>query len=355
MIKRLAMGWLCLLALSAISVQAQGVDYQQILQNITDTVIIPNNQTFYDSSLILESTTQAFSENPTLDTLIEVQDAWKATMLAWQPVSVIGFREVMQYNNRVNKAPTKTKFIEDFIGGDKVLDVDFIGSIGSNSVGLPAMEYLLFSPDGDNQAMLNALTGETRRMQYLVALSQGLQVTAGELRLFWLPEGGNYAQIFVNAENDGGDVQASMNALANEIVATLEVMAKVRVGTPLGVDSENPRPQEAESYLSGLSFASMQATLTTVQAMFNGKDGVGFDDYLAEIAQETLASDINAQFDATIASMATISLPLSQAVMDSSSDVRAVYDNIKVLIRYFKADIAQQMGITITFNDADGD
>jgi uncharacterized protein len=355
MVKRLAMVCMCLLALSAMSIQAQGVDYQQILQNITDTVIIPNNQAFYDSTVLLESTTLAFSESPTVETLTALQDAWKATALAWQPVSVIGFREVMQYNNRVNKAPTKIKFIEGFIADDQVLDADFIASIGSNSVGLPAMEYLVFSPNGDNQAMLTALTGEPRRMQYLVALSQGLRVTADELRLFWLPEGGNYAQIFVNAENDGGDVQASMNALTNEIVATLEVMAKVRLGTPLGVDSENPRPQEAEAYVSGLSFAFMQTSLTTVQAMFNGKDGVGFDDYLAEMGQATLANNINAQFDTTITGMGAMPISLSQAVVDDAPSVKAIYDDVKVLIRYFKADIAQQMGITITFNDADGD
>ena len=110
----------------------------------------------------------------------------------------------MVLHNQIAKPPADSEFIDDVLARQLTgLDNDFIEAIGSPAKGLPAIEYLIFAPDGDNDAALARLTSNPSRMEYLVSATQNLHNKAQEVQAYWLAEGNDYANNFINADGEG--------------------------------------------------------------------------------------------------------------------------------------------------------
>ncbi len=343
---------LVILALVSVlrAVSAQDFSRRAMLENITNNIILPSNDALLESIAILQTAVVAFQADPSEDALVTMQDAWKASLLAWQPASLVGLRDVMSIHYRIFKWPTKEEFIEKFIAGEDILDARFAVGQGSNSVGLPAMEYLIFHPDG-NEAVLDTFVESPRRADYLMALADDLVSNATQLQQYWQVQ----APYFAALDGDGSSLSSGVSVVTNELLANLEGQAKVRIGVPLGIDDGDPRPMESVSRRSEMSIPQIRANIVASQRLFNGGDGLGLDDYLASIGQDDLIVTINSIFDDMIANLDLVTLPLEQAVVDEHEQVLAVYDCYKDVVRYMKADMTQQLGISVAFNESDGD
>ncbi|MEM7738970.1 MAG: imelysin family protein, partial [Deinococcota bacterium] len=185
-------------------------------------------------------------------------------------------------------------------------------------------------------------------------------IEATRLRDFWLPEGGDYTSRFVAAEDASGSVKDSLNVLVNELIANLEQLAKDELGVPLGNDNGGePQPELAQGYLSGNSLELTRSKLEGIQlALYNNQaDGqLGLDDYLNFLmADDQLATQLADGFAAAFEAIDVIDISLAQAVYDEPAKVEAVYDAVRDLVVLTKVDMANQLGITVTFSDSDGD
>lgn len=159
---------------------------------------------------------------------------------------------------------------------------------------------------------------------------------------------------------DGGELQGSMNMLFNQMVADLEEIVTSRLGKPAGKRSNGAvRPDLVESLYAQQSLPRINATLAEMQVIFNGNDAAGFDDYLdyldAEYENGRLSDAINAQFDVTIAALKALDQPLATSVESDLPAVETAIDEVNQLLVLFKADMANHLGVTLTFNDNDGD
>lgn len=68
-----------------------------------------------------------------------------------------------------------------------------------------------------------------------------------------------------------------------------------------------------------------------------------------------LSAEVDEQFERTIAALEAIDQPLAVAVIEEPATVEAAYTEAKALVVLLKADMANHLGITITFSDNDGD
>ena len=59
--------------------------------------------------------------------------------------------------------------------------------------------------------------------------------------------------------------------------------------------------------------------------------------------------------DNTLAALRAIDPPLSRAVTEAPDTVQTAYDEARFLVVLLKSDMGNQMGVTVTFNDTDGD
>ena len=348
------------------SLVPSGFDRLVMLENVTNQLILPGHEALVQALRELETAVVAFAGAPDPARLDAVQDAWLAANLA--RMALLPYRlgpvDDSLLHNRLDNRPPRTAFIDDeILAGDAPIDVAYIDSIGSSSVGLGAMEYLLFDPAGGDAAVLEAFTGAEhagRRRELLAALAQAATPKGEALLRIWSADGDNYAQAFIAADMDGGEYQGSMNMLANQIIADVEDIVGSRLGKPLGKRTNGEiRPDLVEAPSSGASLPRIIATLESEKAAFTGGDGPGLDDYLdfigATYGEEPLSQVIVSQFDAALAALRAIDGPLETAVQSNPAQVESAYDETLSLLTLLKADMVNQLGLTLTFNDNDGD
>jgi len=130
-----------------------GFDRRAMLQNITTGLILPGHEALSASLNELQTAVEVFAGDPNPTTLTAAQDAWLAANLARMAVRAyrIGPVDDSLLHNRLDNRPPRTPFIDDeILAGTMDITPEYIESIGLSSVGLGAMEYLLFDPaNGD--------------------------------------------------------------------------------------------------------------------------------------------------------------------------------------------------------------
>ncbi|MCB9078570.1 MAG: imelysin family protein [Anaerolineaceae bacterium] len=357
---------------TAETVIGSGFDRHELLVNMADNVIMPLLKDFGEQAAALEDAAHQFRDDPTEADLEDVQQAWQQAALGWNRLVFFelgSFRKsngdlvsFMELYNKIDKWPTNVDFIEKFIAEQEAIDEPLIDANGSTTKGLPAIEYLIFNPAGNAQ-VVSSFTDDPagqKRMQYLVAAAENLNHKAEDLFNIWAAEGDNYAGNFINADADSGEQQQLLSLLVNQMTAGLEDIVKRKIGHPLGKTSQaGVRPELVEAELSGLSGQLLHSNFEGLATVFNGGQQLGFDDYLdylgAEYEGQPLSKVINAQIETTQAALKAIDGPLHQAMAHQPDQVELVYNEARKLIVLIKADMANHLAVTMTFNDSDGD
>lgn len=345
---------------------SDGFDRRAMLESITNGQILPGHEALLTSLNELQTAVEAFAADPNPTTLDATQAAWLNANLARMAVLPyrIGPVDESLLHNRLDNRPPRTQFIDDnILVGTMDITPELIESIGSSSVGLGAMEYLLFDPVDGDAAVMAAFTEAAdaeRRRAYLVALAGAMPPKAEGLLRIWSADGENYAQAFIEADMDGGELQGSFNMLANQIINDVEEIVASRLGKPMGKRTNGVvRPDLVDAVYSGASLPRIIATLKAERGAFTGGDGLGFDDYLdflgATYGERPLSEAIVIQFDSAIAALEAIDEPLETAVSNNPAQLEIAYGAVRDLLAMLKADMVNHLGLTLTFNDNDGD
>ncbi len=333
-----------------------GFDRRGMLENTVTESIMPLHEAFIIETELLEQAAYDFRDDPTAETLTQLQTQWRSTAEAWAKAEHLGFRFTMIIHNQIKKWPINTNFIEKFITEvDTPINETFIESIGSTSKGLTAIEYLIFDPNLTNEEITEKLVSEPRRMAYMVSLTENLDNKSQQLLSMWSAEGDNQAQAFIEADFSNNNIQGSVSMLANEMIVVVENVANNKINFPLTGIQGNPEPDAVESPFGQHTVPLLINNLRGLQLTFN----VGLADYLdfleAGDRPQPLSTAINEQIEVTIAALEAISPNLQTAVTEDPETVQQAFNEAKKLIVLFKADMANQLGITITFSDNDGD
>jgi predicted lipoprotein len=338
-----------------------GFDRGAMLGQIVDAVILPGNAALTAAAGSLDAAARAFAASPSQETLAAVRSEWYATEIAWKRVEMYQFPGMLLIHNAIETRPARVPFIEGLVdsASDSTaaapLDPARIESLGSTSKGLGAIEYLIFESPQHESPILEAFQ-EPARGELLVALTGNLAAKTAELQRFWTSEGQNYGQAFRENDSEGADIQSSISLLANRLIEMYEMVMQRKFGVPMGRTTDGvPDPESVESPLTGRSLDLLVANLESVLRTFD----TGLDDYVAYIQdappEESLAADIHAQFARVFEALGRIGAPLEVAVVEDPAAVAAAYEEMRPLLVYLKTDMAAQLGITVTFSDADGD
>ncbi|MDN5211518.1 imelysin family protein [Fulvivirgaceae bacterium BMA12] len=336
-------------------------DRVALLNNIGKNIILPNYQSFYQETSNLKDAAMDFAANPSAQLLTGLQTNWKAATLAWKNAEVIDLGPIDQLalKTSIDNWPTNTIAIGEALTTTKTIDNAYITSLGSSSKGLPAIEYLIFDPEGGNQTVLDAMATSTNRLDYLVALCENLHSLAKQLFEAWDPASDNYLNTFMQA--DGKDIGSSINMLANNVIFLAEIVKNEKIGVPLGKKSLGELlPKNAEAWRSQSSLSFILENLKALKSIYKGADGEGFDDYLNHInarylQDESLSQVIDTQFDSAIEATEAISLPLTDALTQEKDKVELAFEKAQQLVILLKTDMMSSLGLLVTFSDNDGD
>lgn len=364
---------LLLLALAATAC-SPGIDGErQVLVDTVDFAILPLHAEFVTASRSFDARVGDFCGVPDVGNLRLAQDAWRRAMEAWQRVQTVRFGPVTDDNQawKVQFWPDPNNLVrskvEGLIGGGEALTPERLESASVVAQGLSAAEYLLFDAEGGAlERYANERDADAARRCGLLQLVAGHTVGVADfLQQGWLPGQGGYAVTFANPGDDNpaypavADAQA---ALLDSIFAAVEIAKDDKLGEPLGErnDLGIAKPYAVEAWRSRHSLALIEATLDGAHRLYYagepGGDGYGVDDLLRDRDGAALADAIDRQF-AVVMATAPDGLTLFTAVEDAGSaeTLGHWHESLSVLADLLKNEVPGILGVTLGFNERDGD
>ncbi|MES2590641.1 MAG: imelysin family protein [Bacteroidota bacterium] len=334
-----------------------------MLTNIGENLVIPAYSNFKISIDSLYYLNSLFTSSPSSTNLANVQSQFLKAYTYYQWVSTFEFgpgeNELIRAN--FNIFPCDTLQIKNKIAAG---DFNFSSVESFDAKGFPALDFLLYGNDHDNNNVLAQYTTDgnaANRKNYLTAIINELKNKTDLVISGW--NAGNYIATFKN--NTGSDVGGSIGMLVNQLNYDFELLKNAKVGIPLGKKTlGTPMPEKVEALYSTQSLALVTEHLKSIENIYLGRnvlnvDGLGLDDYLVHVNAQHSSGALNdvikATFSSAKAKLALITGPLSQAVITNTTTVDAAYAELQKLVVLLKVDMPSALGVLITYQDNDGD
>jgi predicted lipoprotein len=331
-------------------------DQTAMLTNIGNNVLLSGINNAVTSATTAQVAIAAFAAAPNNGTLTAAQTAWAILAQNWAVVEPFGFGPMQDnlISANTNTWPANPTKIESAITANSNAV-----NVGADTKGLKGLEYLLFDKSGDNVVLTKYTGGNAAaRIAFLNSVAKDVVTQATNLKNAWKS---GYLTTFENAK--GNDVSSSASQLINTLSLFLDQVKNMKVGNPIGmgvkVNDNKAHPELIEYTIAEQSIPAMKANVQAMKAAFDGGSGQGLDDLLnyvkAQKNGQNLSVVVDAQFDDVISKINAINAPYSTAVSSQTQQLQAVFNSLKTLIAYFKVDVANNLGVTITFSDTDGD
>lgn len=338
-----------------------GFDKTGMLTNYADNLIIPAYKLMQQKVAALQTSSDAFIATPSLTTQASLKTAYTEAHLQFERIAGFDF------------GPAETNLLSTFLNFSGGLDYSFTtsgeltgfsvdtatiennissGSYALNTMtrnsyysqGFPALNYLYFG----NNAISKM---DTRRAKYIQDVVARMKTLVDKVANDWTA----YRAEFI--ANTKTNVGSPIGNMVNQLAYQLDILKGPRIGWPFGKQSAGKIFEtKCEAYYAGISVALAVENLSALKKIYNGNaSGKGLSDYIISLKQETLNTDVLAQFDVTIAKLQAIPDPLSNSLVTEATKVDAAYKEVQKLLTLIKTDVASATAVQINFMDNDGD
>ncbi len=324
-------------------------DKQAMLANYADNIIIPAYDSFALQFAVMETDANSFLATPSATTQDALRISFKNTYLRFEHVTACQFGPAedpfIMFTNFVNTFPTNSTAIESNITAGTY---DLQGNLSAEQQGLPALDYLFFSP---NAVTKFADANSANRKKYVQDVMGRIKSLTTSLVNKWKS---GYRDQFIT--NTKADVGSPIGYMVNQFAFEMDALKGPRIGYPFGKQSGGVVfADKCEAYYGGFSAALAVENLTSLKNMYMGGTGSGIDDYLVALKKEQLNADVLNQFDVTLGKLKAIPDPMSAAFTNNATLVNDAYKEVQLLLTLIKTDVASATAVRITYQDSDGD
>jgi predicted lipoprotein len=316
----------------------------------------------------LTGAAQALCTAPDAEALEAAQGAWRVVRVRWKEAEAFYFGPAHDQRARIlfDWPTLKTARVEGLIGGDQPLTAEVLAVLPADAGGMGAAEYVLFG-DGAGADPLAALVDDAsgRRCAYLVGVVGAVSQRAQAIELAWLPQGEGFGDALRRAGAGSVTYKTAREAVSevvNHIIFAVEDAANLTFGVALGLDGAAAfDPTRLPAHRSGHTLAEVEAALRGVRAVYVGQpDGSGVSGWVVP-----RAADVDARVRAALAAAeAAVGLmagttgavkTLPEVLASDRAQVQAAFDALKTLQVVLEAEVSPLLGVSLTFNDNDGD
>ena len=342
------------------AVKEQDFDRQAMLVSLADSVVVPGLENAAAAAADLQTASASLCTNFTAVNLAAAQLAWRNAQHAWAQTAPYRFGPMEDLNTapNVDDWPTSATGIEALVQGSEPLTTEGFDMVGTNKKGLPAVEYLLFVPQG-GLSIVEGFTAVPRRCQALAGMSGNLAARLQAVVTAWQTA---FRQTFTHPEADNPSyptLKAAVDQVVNQQVSMVESIANLRLATPLGLRTGGtPLPEQVENPHAQTAVDTMRAMFEGLQALYCGCSADAGAPSLSAFVQSRnapLNDQMNADMEEIMAMLAAQTAPLATAVVDANSGVDALYQRVRAHKRLWGTEVVATLGVTLTFNDNDGD
>jgi uncharacterized protein len=333
------------------------------LGELGEKTILPTYRDFDTRTGTLATALVELEHMPTEATLATAQAAWRAVREPWgiQEALHIGPSEELHTGAAVDQVPS-TSGIDTLLAGTAPLTEQNVAELGANRKGMMAMEYVLFDSRAGNAAVLERLTAQgdagARRRAYLRALGAVLHTNAVEVRTAWEPDQGNYVAQLASAGTSGSKYATQKEAvdeIVNRLIGSVEV-AELKLSKPLGFETGGTvRPEEEEARRSDNSLADLTHALVGMERLWTGPEGNGGLARVVAATNKNLDTTVRGELAAVRSALESIPPPLRTALLQNRESVEAARAALSNLRATLASEVVANLGVTLKFNDNDGD
>jgi putative iron-regulated protein len=280
---------------------------------------------------LLYQSIASFQSNISDANLITCKQAWRNSRSAWEQSEGFLFGPVSTDNidPRIDTWPVDFARLDSVLNSSGIFTAGYVDSLEDALKGFHPIEYLLFGLNGNKTA--SQFTN--REIEYLIALSQNLQILTASLADNWNPAiAGNYHNVFTTAGN-GSSVYSTQRAAFEEMVNAMagicDEVANGKMAEPFTLQD----PSLEESPFSFNSITDFTNNIRSVENVYLGKyssDGKGIEDL---VRQHNLSLDgaVKSKISYAIAALQNITVPFGQAISQQPTQVQNAIDAINIL------------------------
>lgn len=317
----------------------------------------------------LDAKAKAAAASPGPESEAAVREAWNAAIDQWQqaelfrfgpagPPTTPGGKDLREY---IYSWPLVSRcLVEQTIVSQSYADASFPTVALVNVRGLAAAEYLLFYTGTDNacapSASINssgswAALGEAelaaRKRAYAAVVAADVAARAEQLASAWAPDQGNFAGQLASPGGEGSvysSERMALNAISDSLFYLDTEVKDGKLGRPLGLVEcdEATCPEAIESKYARRSKEHVRNNLLGFRRIALGCDdgeGVGFDDLLATIGAEPVATKLAGGIAGALAAVDAIEEPnLDEALLYDPASVKALHAAIRQITDLLKTD-----------------
>jgi predicted lipoprotein len=319
----------------------------EVLRNLSTRVVAPTYVTLDRTTARLADATAALCAAPDPGHLQAAQRAWDDAWQAWNRTRAFRFGPMTD-----DRTGSDITFMVDSEKIDNVLSssdptapvptTETLRFAGSDTRGLQAVQYLLFDRDAT----------ETRACAYAASAAALTAEAAHTTRLAWTDGADGDApfgrQLAVPGTGKYDNGQAAVEDLVNGLAMALTEATRENAAAETTPADERESVGEHGGTRLHDFFWSIRASYFGTP---RGTDGAGIDDLVAAVSPTAdervrdLIERSSAAVDALPASLADASKP----------ELRTAYRLVRNAGTIVRAEVASELGVTLSLGDADGD
>jgi predicted lipoprotein len=317
-----------------------------VLATLADEVIVPSYDALVASLDSLGDDLDALCRAPSAAALEAARAGWRDVATAWRATRASGVGPAMDH--RFTAAVgflARADAIDELLAGTAPVDVAGLDAAGAAVKGISALEIGLFGPGSEPLAD----PGDPRRCTYLASVAALATEAATDVRDAWT---GGYRDTFVAGMD--GDPQSSVDALVNELIFRVSELDDQGLRALVEASSPDELTANRSDGPAAFHLAELRATLAGAAALL-GED-VDAGRLLALLA--TRSDDTVTRLRDAAASAVERVDGLPDAVTEAMGDPAAVtraHEAVAALKVLLATEVASELGVTISFSDADGD
>lgn len=337
--------------------ESETFDKSELLINYADNIIIPAYNDYKIKVDSLDIAVSGFLANKTLTNLTSLKTHFVGAYISYQSISTFEFgpAELVYHRTNCNTFPCDTAQIKNNI---QVGTYDLNAANNIDAKAYPALDFLLYGKGKTEQQIVDDFSVDvsaTNRCTYLSTIVAELKTKVTSIVSQW---NSSYRASFISS--NGSDIGSSVGLLVNQLNQDLEIAKNYRVGIPAGKKTLGVvLPEKCEAYYSKSSLLLLRKHVASLEKIYLGNTGKGFDDYLSHLNAEYNGGSLNAtitnQFIVVKQKIDLIPETLDNSISNNYTPVDVAYTELQRLVVLLKADMPSALGIVITYQDTDGD
>ena len=317
----------------------------QAISNIVQTVIVGTYADLERRAAALVVSAINLNLNRTQENLLHAQQDWRFARRAWEQTEAFlyGPVDTQGLDPALDSWPVNRVDLDAVLERGDELTTDFIANLDDTLRGFHTIEYLLFGEANDKTAA--ELTD--RELEYLLASTDYLALSAKTLADAWRRSQGNHVGEFLNAGPDS-TLYPSEAAALEELVLGMAIIADEVGNGKIADPFSETNTELVESQFSYNSLLDFADNIRGIENIYIGRyldnDGPGLNDLVRQTDTD-LDERMRAAIDLAVTEIQAIPFPFRDAISTDAgrAQIEIAIDAVVALQLLIEGDLLRNL------------